>query len=190
MPLWLCPKPVKRVTFSSSMIKETISVQSLMRPSVAQVVNWLKISDRANFGAHSRTGIEFLGSNYNGILQSTLASNCTPISSELSKLVHSKTWHFTLTQPFHRDFWLPVHGLLGSGPGYQWQCYKISNKGTGIKIEIQRLKMQLLFQTPLGSPMFHSMTSWTMLACRNLSTSAAGSRRSASRIVLNWLTLA
>ena len=77
--------------------------------SCAQVVNRLEISDRANFGAYSRTGIEFLGSNYNSIIQSNLASNCKPISSELSKLVHSKTWHFTLTQPFPRDFWLPVH---------------------------------------------------------------------------------
>ena len=76
-----------------------------------QVVNWLKISDRANFGAHSRTGFEFLGSNYNSILQSSFAFNCTPISSKLSKLVHSKTWYFTLTQPFHRDFWLPVGSL-------------------------------------------------------------------------------
>ena len=49
------------------------------------------------------------------------------------------------------------HGLLGSGLGYQWQCYKISNKGTGIELAIHRLKMQLLFQTPLGLPMFHSM---------------------------------
>ena len=76
--------------------------------SLAQVVNWLEISDGANFGAHSRTGFEFLGSNYNSILQSNLASNCKPISSKLSKLVHSKTWHFTFMQPFHRDFWLPV----------------------------------------------------------------------------------
>ena len=92
---------IKRASILNSLLKDF--------PKIAQVVNWLEISDRANFGAHSRTGIEFLGSNYNGILQSNLASNCTPISSELSKLVHSKTWHFTLTQPFPRDFWLPVN---------------------------------------------------------------------------------
>ena len=85
-----------------------VQLHDIKPPYFTQVVNWLEISDRAEFGAHSRTGIEFLGSNYNGILQSTLASNCTPISSELSKLVHSKTWHFTLTQPLPRDFWLPV----------------------------------------------------------------------------------
>ena len=94
---------LRGITFYANFINK--KVQILL---TTQVVKWLEISDRANFGAHSRTGIEFLGSNYNSILQSSFACNCTPISSELSKLVHSKTWHFTLTQPFHRDFWLPV----------------------------------------------------------------------------------
>ena len=99
-------KPLRRWRVGPKKYKKIAKMYDRTGP---QVVNWLKISDRAKFGAHSRTGIEFLGSNYNGILLSTLASNCTLISSELSKLVHSKTWHFTLTQPFPRDFWLPVH---------------------------------------------------------------------------------
>ena len=82
--------------------------QKLLKISPAQAVKWLKISNRANFEAHSKNGIEFLGSNYNSILLSSFAFNCTPMSCELSKLFHSKTWIFTLTQPFHPDFWLPA----------------------------------------------------------------------------------